>query len=159
MLRQFNGVLNIVVFNMDPKDEKHAETVKKFKLGGVSAGKPKMRFYPNRFKGTMKMSKSYRIFFDLNAKDLKKITKQIDDGFETTIISSLDRTINAYVSEHVKDKGAKKGKDVVFLMYRKNQKLDLKFKALSDHPLFRDNTQFLAVKDPDFEKLNMRNMN
>lgn len=75
MLRYFKGVLNLAVYCMDPKDANHAKLVKKYKLQNVSAGKPKMRFYPNKFTGDMKVSKSYKVFFDTNAKDLKKIVK------------------------------------------------------------------------------------
>lgn len=38
-------------------------------------------------------------------------------------------------------------------MHAKKKRIELNFKALSNHPLF-NNTQFISVKNPDFSKLN-----
>lgn len=155
MLRYYKGILNVVVYNMDPTAANHAELVKKYKLGTVSAGKPKMRFYPNQFKGDMKVSKSYKIFFETKAKDLKKITKQIKEGYESKIISSLTPDgLSGLLKKHGKDEY----KDCVFLLYRNDQQMELNFKGLSEHPVFKDNTVFLAQRDPDLSKMNNVNL-
>lgn len=150
LLRYLKGIVNIVIYQVDPKAADYEELMLKYKLGKVAPGKPKVRFYPNKFTGEMKVRKSYKVIIENKATDLKKVMKQINDGFEAEITISHSRDgLPGLISKFTKE-----GKDVVFVLYGKKQQIELNFKSLTNHEMLRDSTVFVGVRDPDLTKLN-----
>ena len=149
LLRFLKGIVNIVIYPVDTSASDYEQLMDKYKLGKVAAGKPKVRFYPNKFTGDMKIRKSYKVFIENKANDLKKVIKQINDGYEADITISHSRDgLPALISNFVRQ-----GKDVVFVLYGKKQQIELNFKSLTNHELLKDTTAFVGVRDPDLSKM------
>ena len=118
MLRHLKGVVNVAVYNMDPNSADFNDLVKKYKLSSVKPGKPKMRFYPNNLDAEMKVKKSYKVFHEKDAKNIKKVLKQISDGYESaTIFHSMQ---NNALPQLIKKYAQTDKKEVVFVLYKKN---------------------------------------
>lgn len=141
VIRSFRGVVNFSVFRMDPNSANYGALVKKYKVGSLSKTKPKLRYYPNAVTGDIKMSRSYEIFFNKASKDYISIEDEVNEAYDHSVNDILSDTFNNFIVRHAKDEQ----KNVIYYMYRSDQKVSLDFKAVSKHPLFQDDCVFLSL--------------
>lgn len=144
LIRTFRGVVHFSVFRMDPNSDGFAELAKKYKVGSLAAGKPKLRYYPNQATGDAKFGKSYEIFFSRESKDFSNIENEVKENYEHNVNDILANSFNAFIVRYAKEEQ----KHVVYYMYREEQEISLDFKAASQHPLFQDDCVFLSLRDP-----------
>lgn len=145
LIRAFRGVVNFAVFRIDPNSANHAALVKKYKVGSLKNDKPKLRSYPNGETGDAKMSGSYEIFFNKDSKDFSNVEEEVEENYKHNVNDILSDQFNNFIVRHAKDEQ----KNVIYYMYRSDQKISLDFKATSQHPLFAEDCVFLSLIDPD----------
>jgi hypothetical protein len=144
LIRQFRGVVLFNVFRLDSNNENFSALTKKYKVGSLAAGKPKLRYYPNMATGDNKLSKSYEILFNKDAKTFENIEEEVTENYEHTVVDIMGEQFNNFIVRHAKDDQ----KNVVYYMYRSDQKVSLDFKAVSQHPLLQEDCVFLSLINP-----------
>jgi hypothetical protein len=145
LIRQLKGVVTFHVFRIDPSASNFAELTKKYKVGSLAKGKAKLRYYPNVATDENKMQKSYEIFFNKDAKDFANIQEEVEQNYEHNVVDLVSESFNQFIVRYAKDEQ----KNVVYYMYRSDQKVSLDFKAVSQHSLFEEDTVFLSLMDPN----------
>lgn len=144
LIRTFRGVVHFSVFRLDPTADGFQELAKKYKVGSLAAGKPKLRYYPNQATGDSKFGRSYEIFFSRESKDFSNIENEVKENYAHNVNDILANSFNQFIVRYAKDEQ----KHVVYFMYREDQEISLDFKAVSQHPLFQDDCVFLSLRDP-----------
>lgn len=144
LIRQFRGVVTFHIFRMDVNSENFATLGKKYKVSSLAPGKPKLRYYPNMASGESKMTKSYEILFNKDAKSFENIEEEITENYEHQVVDIMGEQFNNFIVRHAKDEQ----KNVVYYMYRSDQKVSLDYKAVSQHPLLHDDCAFLSLVNP-----------
>ena len=80
LVRYVRGAIDLGVYRVKP--EELAAVKKDHRLKDLKAGRPLLRYYPNRMKGDVKNAASFSIKFDLDEKDLQPIYEEIHTSFE-----------------------------------------------------------------------------
>jgi hypothetical protein len=100
-----------------------------------------LRYYPNRAVGDIKDSRSYEIFFNKDAKTFENIEGEIVENYEHDVVDIIPSSFNQFIVRFAKDEQ----KNVIYFMYRDDQEITLDYKAVSEHPLLKEDSVFLAM--------------
>jgi len=147
LIRTFRGVVNFSVFKMDSSSDGFSALAKKYKVASLSAGKPKLRYYPNQHSGENKFNRGYEIYFNKDSKDFSNIESEVQENYEHNVDDILANSFNSYIVRYAKDEQ----KNVVYYMYRDDQDVSLDYKAVSQHPMFSESSAFLSMRNPPVE--------
>ena len=144
--RELKGAVKVAVFRMDASGEggSFSELKKEYKVGALNPGKPVIRFYPNEIKGELKHQASFGILFDNTKKENKRIIDEILGSFEHDVRAVQSNMFNNMILQYAKEEQ----KHVIYYMYD-DVDINLAFKALSKHPVFKDDCVFWSLHDPD----------
>ena len=94
----------------------------------------------------MKDKASFGILFNKDDKAIESIYNEINDAYRHSVNEVQPALFNSMIIQYALEEQ----KNIVYYMYEGHTGLSLNFKALSNHPLFEDNSVFLAIFNPPY---------
>lgn len=125
---------------MDNEAENFDELKKTYKVQSLDVGKTQLRFYPNNIEGERKLSASFGIM----DKSVEGVMEEISSSLEHNVREVSPHLFNQILIQHAKTEQ----KNVIYYMYADDKGPSVSFKSLSLHPLFLEDSVFIAMKDP-----------
>lgn len=135
------------VFRVDKEADDFLDIKKEYKLTKIGDHKPELRFYPNQLSGELKGKASFAILFTRDTKDIEPILSEIQENMRHSVMEVQPSLFNSMIMQYALEEQ----KNIVYYMYEGEKGLSINFMALSNHPLFEDNSVFLALYNPPYE--------
>lgn len=94
----------------------------------------------------MKDKASFAILFNKEEKDVEPIITEIQESYKHSVTEVQPSLFNSMIIQYALEEQ----KNIIYYMYEGHKGLSLNFMALSNHPLFEDNSVFLAIFNPPY---------
>jgi hypothetical protein len=143
LARALKGSVKVGVFRLTGEDA--AESRKKFRLSEGS--KPELKFFPNSEAGEQKLNQAFGILFNKESKHVDSVLEEVSEGMQHTITEISPAIFNSMIVNYAQQQQ----KNIVYFMYAEGQAVSIAFKALSTHPLFKEDSVFLSLFNPPLQ--------